>query len=112
MSARTPIAGTIAGAAVGIAGVLVIALLYGTNADTGAVRDDTDAMRRLQIANTETLQLIKACTIEPAGRCEKLQREQAVRFVQQIALANSCTDRPGHQTPVQVERCIRKGIQE
>jgi hypothetical protein len=98
MKARTPLAGAIAGVAAGVAIVLVLAYFA--------------ASARQQDANAQTLQLIKDCTIEPAGKCAELQRKQSKAFARMIALANVCTDKPGHQTVAQVERCIRKGMED
>lgn len=93
-----PIVGAIAGVAAGVAGVAVVGLLITTASNSEE--------------NADAVQLIKDCTIEPAGKCAELQRQQGRMFVRMIALGNACADRPGHQTPAQIERCIRKGIKE
>lgn len=94
----TPIAGAIAGVGAGLAVVVVVAFL-GTSADR------TDQ-------NADTLQLIKDCTIEPAGKCAELRERQTAAFVRIMVLANSCADHAGHQSPAQIERCITKGMRK
>lgn len=96
MTVRSPIAGAIAGGCAGVAGVLVLALLVTTNSGT---QD-----------NTEALDLLRSCTIEPAGKCAELQQRQSSQFTRLIALAAVCTDRPGSQGLPVVERCIRRGM--
>lgn len=96
MTVRSPVAGAIAGGCAGVAGVLVLALLVTTNTGTQE--------------NTDTLDLIRSCTIEPAGKCAELQQRQSSQFTRIIALAAVCTDRPGVQRLPVVERCIRRGM--
>lgn len=100
---KQQILGALAGLALGVALVLVIGFLAG-----GA--EDAEDAANLGETNRETLQLIRDCTIEPAGKCKQLQAEQFRAFARMIALGNSCSDKPGTQTTAQIERCIMEGM--
>ncbi len=93
---RTPTSLAILYVAVAVVVLLVLGLVVRT-------ADNTDA-------NTETLSLIKSCTIKPAGKCAQVQREQMAGFVRLIAVTASCADKPGRQTERQIERCVDRRL--
>lgn len=117
---RHTILGTIAGLLAGAFVIGIVLVLGATRQDAGDGADTAEQIRQAQLGNTELLELIKSCTIEPAGRCAQVQRKNTQLFLKALArernvalsYALSCADRPYTQTPAQIARCIREGMKD
>lgn len=117
---KQTILGTAAGLLAGVAVVLLVVFVGGAKQDASEGASTATAIRQAQLRNTELLQLVKSCTVEPAGKCARVQRRSTEAFLDALAdertialsYALSCVDAYGRQTPAQIARCIREGMHD
>jgi hypothetical protein len=54
---------------------------------------------------------IQSCT-QTTGECRKQNLRDSGRLIQRLVYSGICVDRPGTQTPRQVEKCVDKLMRE